>query len=232
MRHAYFSERRVAFLSTVIPLITKIVNISLEQGEFSENWKVAMVKPLLKKLSLQLTKPNYRPVSNLTFISKIVERAMLLQPCRHCEDFNLQPDYQSAYRPDYTCETAVLKISSDILWTFEHQSIVALVAIDLSAAFDTGDHNILLDILNSKYGISGKALKWFDRYLHPRSFKVVINNKYSKGHSLEVSILPGSCAGANIFNLYCSTLHEVIPPNLDLSGFADDHSVRKQFKAG
>ena len=97
---------------------------------------------------------------------------------------------------------------------------MALVAIDLSAAFDTVDHTILLDILEAKYGII------------PRSFKVVIDNKYSKPHDLEVSVPQGSCAGASIFNLYCSTLHEVIPSDLPLSGFADDHSIRRIFKAG
>ena len=109
---------------------------------------------------------------------------------------------------------------------------MALVAIALSAAFDTVDHNILLDILNAKYGITGQALKWFDNYLTPRSFKVVIDNKYSKPCDLEVSIPQGSCAGVSIFNLYCSTLHEIIPPDLSLSSFADDHSIRRIFKAG
>ena len=186
----------------------------------------------LKKLGLALIMPNYRPVSNLSLISKVVERAMLLQLSQHCQDFNLQPDYQSAYRPNYSCETAVLRISNDILWPFEHQSIMALVATDLSAAFDMVDHTILLDMLKAKYGITGQALKWFDNYLRPRSFKVVIDNKYSRPGDLEVSIPQGSCAGASIFNLYCSTLHEIIPPDLSLSGFADDHSVRRIFKAG
>ena len=76
------------------------------------------------------------------------------------------------------------------------------------------------------------TLKWFDNYLRPRSFKVVIDNKYSKPCDLEVSIPQGSCAGVSIFNLYCLTLHEIIPPDLSLSGFADDHSVRRIFKAG
>ena len=127
------------------------------------------------------------------------------------DDFNLQPDYQSAYRPSYSCETAVLRISNDILWAFERQSIMALVAIDLSVAFNTVNHTILLNILNAKYCIQGQALKWFDNYLHPRSFKVVIEDKYSKPKDLEVSVPQGSCAGVNIFNLYCSTLHEAIP---------------------
>ena len=183
------------------------------------------------KIGLELIKQNFRPVSNLAFISKIVERAMLSQLSQHCQDFNLQPDYQSAYRPDYSCETAILKISNDILWAFEKKSITALVAIDLSAAFDTVDHDILLQILNAKYGIAGQALKWFDNYLSERSFKVVIGDKYSKPHGLTVSVPQGSCAGASIFNLYCSTLHEIIPKDLTLSGFADDHSVRRTFMA-
>ena len=174
-----------SMLPKVIGLITKIVNTSLEGGEFSTKWKVAVVHPLLKKSGLELIRPNYRPVSNLPFISKVVERGMLLQLSQHCDDFNLQPDYQSAYRADYSCETAVLKISNDILWAFEKQSVMSLVAIDLSAAFDTVDHAILLGILNNKFGITDQALKWFDSYLHPRSFKVVIDNKHhSKEHSV------------------------------------------------
>ena len=218
-------------LPVVCPLITKIVNTSLTNGEFSTKWKTAVVRPLLKKIGLELIKQNFRLVSNLAFISKIVERAMLLQLSQHCQDFNLQPDYQSAYRPDYSCEMAILKISNDILWAFENKSITALVAIDLSAAFDTVDHEILLQILNAKYGITGQALKWFDNYLSERSFKVVIGDKYSKPHGLTVSVPQGSCAGASVFNLYCSTLHEIIPKDLTLSGFADDHSVRRTFRA-
>ena len=176
-------------LPKVIGLITKIVNMSLKQGVYSTKWKVAMVKPLLKKLGLELINPKNRPVSNLPFISKVVENCMLLQLSRHCKDFNLQPDYQSADREDYSCEMAVLKISNDILWAFENQSIMSLVAIDLSAAFDTVDHTILLDLLNNKFGITDKALKWLDSYLCPRSFKVAIDKEYhSKVHNLEVSV--------------------------------------------
>ena len=92
--------------------------------------------------------------------------------------------------------------------------------------------HILLQVLTAKFGITGQALKWFSSYLRDRSFKVVINDKYSKPHSLTVSVPQGSCVGASIFNLYCSTLHEIIPKDLTLSSFADDHSMRKSFKAG
>ena len=75
----------------------------------------------------------------------------------------------------------------------ERQSVTALVALDLSAAFDTVDHTMLLSILNSKYGIEDKALKWFDSYLCPRSFKVVVNGSYSKDIYLTVCVPQGSC---------------------------------------
>ena len=216
----------------ILPLITKIVNKSLGEGVFCREWKTAVVRPLLKKAGLDLTFANYRPVSNLTFISKVIERCMLLQVSKHCEKYHLQPDYQSAYREHYSCETTILKISNDILWGMESQSITSLVALDLSAAFDTVDHDILLSILSSKYGIKGVALKWFDQYLRPRSFRVAVNGVCSKDRDLTVSVPQGSCAGANIFNLYCSPLQDVVPRDLQLSGFADDHSVRKTFKAG
>ena len=77
----------------------------------------------------------------------------------------------------------------------------------------------------------GQALHWFEEYLQPRSFKVLINNSFSREISINYSVLQGSATGANIFNLYCSTLSEIIPPDLQLSCFTDDHSLRKEFCA-
>ena len=218
-------------LDPVLPLITKIVNLSLKTGTFSQDWKIAIVRPLLKKLGLALISSNFWPVSNPPFISKVVKRSMLLQIIHHYDTYNLQPDHQSPYHSDYSCETAVLHLSNDILWVQENQSITALVAIDLSAAFDTVDHDILLKMLKNKYGIDGKALKWFYIYLRPRSFKVITDDTYSKNVNLTVSVPQGSCAGANIFNLYCSLLETIMPKDLAINGFADDHSIRKFFKA-
>ena len=108
---------------------------------------------------------------------------------------------------------------------------MSLTVLDLSAAFDTVDHSILTSTLKNKFGIDELALKWFDRYLQPRSFKVAVNGKYSDEKQLTYSVPQGSCAGAYLFNLYCSTLNDIVTSDLHLSGFADDHSVRKEFKA-
>ena len=116
------------------------------------------------------------------------------------------PDYQSTYREHYSCEAAVLKVSNDILWAMESQAVTSLVTLDLSAAFDTVDYDILLSVLRNKYGIYAKALKWFNEYLRPRFFKVAVKGVYSKEHNLEVSVPQSSCAGASIFNVYYSPL--------------------------
>ena len=85
-------------LPSVIEPITKIVNTSLQQGIFSKHWKIAVIRPLLKKIGLELITSNYRPVSNLTFLSKVVEKAALNQLVAHFDNNNLMPDHQSAYR--------------------------------------------------------------------------------------------------------------------------------------
>ena len=113
---------------------------------------------------------------------------MWTQLNRHCLTYKLQPDYQSAYREHYSCETSLLKLTNNVLWAFKRQEIMALTVLDLSAAFDTVDHAVLLQILNDKFGISDYALHWFEEYLQPWSFKVLVNNSFSKEINLKYSV--------------------------------------------
>ena len=214
-------------LPSCINTITKLVNLSLSEGIFAEDWKCAIVRPLLKKLGLDLILKNYRPVSNLSFLSKVVERAALNQFNTHCETYELIPDYQSAYREGYSCESCVLKLFNDLLWAMEDRKVTISVFLDLSAAFDTVDHDLLLEILNKQFGISDSALQWYQSYLRPRGFKVCINDKFSSTKTLAFSVPQGSASGANIFTAYCSTLKSVLPTEIELQGFADDHFMHK-----
>ena len=93
-------------------------------------------------------------------MSKLVEKCMLIQLNEHCSNQDLMPGYQSAYRANYSCETSILKLCNDILWAIERQDITALVALDLSVAFDTVDHGVLLNVLHNQFGITGNALHW------------------------------------------------------------------------
>ena len=178
--------------------------------------------------------------TNLPFLSKVVEKSVLLRFNRHCNENNLLPSYQSAYRANFSCETALLKLTDDLLWAMEHQEVTPLVAIDLSATFDTVDHNLLLSILSKKFRVVDKALKWFDSYLRPRRFQVLIDDTRSKEIELPFSVPQGSCAGPVLYSAYTSTLQEVINDQdespiinkpIELHGFADDHAYKKPFVA-
>ena len=224
--------KQPSVLNKLLPAITKIVNLSLSNGEFPTAWKNAIVRPLLKKQGLELNYKNYRPVSNLQFISKVTEKAVLKQFIDHCDTYNLIPAYQSAYRRGFSCKTSVLYLLNSALWAMESQCLLPCVMLDLSAAFDTVDHDLFLEVMEKRFAISGLALSWFEMYLRPRTFKVSVGPKYSSNKDLTFSVPQGSAAGANFFVAYCETLISAIPPTVTLQGFADDHFMHKPFKAG
>ena len=113
----------------------------------------------------------------------------------------------------------------------EKQLVTPIVILDLSTAFDTVDHDLLLGVLATRFGIQGKALEWYSNYLKPRRFRVTIEEETSKPRQLDYSVPQGSIQGAFLFIAYASTLDQVIDPSqLELNGFADDHSVRSSFK--
>ena len=105
-----------------------------------------------------------------------------------------------------------------------------LVAIDLSAAFDTVDHDILIDILNKQFGIERKVLDWCASYLRDRQLKVYINNTYSDVKTFNYSVPQGSCNGTSYFCLYSSSLQYHLSDAINLSAFADDHTLYNNFK--
>ena len=218
-------------LTHLLPSLTHMVNVSLTEGEFHESWKCALVNPLQKKIGSNTELKNYRPVSNLSFISKLIEKVALNQFLQHCDEYSLLPDYQSAYRKNYSCETCVLSLTNKILWSMENKEYTACALLDLSAAFDTVDWDLLLYILRNRYGVEGEALQWYDSYLRPRSFKVKVNNTTSSEKQLGLSVPQGSASGANIFTAYCGSLGEIIPEDTNLYGFADDHFLSKAYSA-
>ena len=217
-------------LHSCIPAITKIINLSLDKGELSMQWKSAVVRPLIKSLAKGTNINIYRPVSNLPFISKVAEKCTLQQLNDHCDTYNLLPEYQPAYRKNFSCETSLPKLTNDTLWGMENKKITAVIILDLLAAFNTVDHTLLLQVLDTKFRIKDTALHWYEQYLKPRKFRVCINGNYSQEKTLEFSVPQGSTWGACLFISYASTLSEVVPRDLQLSGYVGDHSFWKCFK--
>ena len=216
-------------LSGLLPCITKKVNLSLSSGVFPSNYEETIVRPLLKKQGLEQQCSNYRPVSNLTFMSRVIEKAMLHHFDKHCDDHDLLPNNLSAYRPKFSCETALLRLTNDTLVGMEQKEVTPLLAIDLSAAFDTVNHNILLDVLQKRFGIKSTALNWVSSYLRPRTCKISVRKAYSSLRDLEFSVPEGSCSGPKFFLAYISTLCDIPHNEIDIFGFADDHILKNSF---
>ena len=130
----------------------------------------ATISPLIKKSGLDDAIPSsYRPVSNLPFLSKVLERVIHRQNIAYLDKNNLLPDIQSAYRRGHSTETALLKVFSDLIDAMDSGRLVLLSLLDLSATFDTLDHDILRQRMSASFGITGKSLQWYDSYLKDRT---------------------------------------------------------------
>ena len=173
------------------------------------------------------------PVSNLQFISKLTEKAVAHQTHIYLNTNQLLPQLQSAYRPYHSTETALLKVKNDILMNMDNQRVTLLVLLDLSAAFDTVDHNILLERLRTEFGVTDVALNWFCSYLSNRSQKVSVEGMLSEKFNLDCGVPQGSCLGPLLFVIYSSKLFQIMEKHLpDVHCYADDAQLYLAFKPG
>ena len=132
--------------------MAKMINFSLYSSCIPNSWKIALVIPLIKKLDINPVLENFRVVSNLAFVSKIAEKAVISQLVNHCNEHAPLPTNQSSYCQFHSTETALIKVHSDILSSIDRQEVTLLVLLDLIAAFDTVDHETTAALLESEFG--------------------------------------------------------------------------------
>ena len=181
-------------------------------ASFPSAFKSAVVRPLLKITTSLDTEnlKNYIPVSSLPFLSKITENIVLLQLSQHPESSSVLYPLQSAYRLGHSTETALLKIVNDLLAALDVNHISLLSLLDLSAAFDTIDHSILLSTLHRTFGISGTALSLFQSYLYDRIQVLSVNGASSAPATLNFGVPQGSVLGPILFILYTHPISEIV----------------------
>ncbi|CAB4043612.1 Hypothetical predicted protein, partial [Paramuricea clavata] len=211
-------------INDLLPVIRKIVNLSLESGHMPSTSKKAVLTPTLKKPSLDYQEfVNFRPISNLKMVSKVIEKTGASRLISYLDGNNLHEPFQSAYKRYHGCETALIRVQNDILRALDSHNCVVLLLLDLSSSSDTVDHEFLIHRLRTRFGIKRKALDWLRSYLTNRSQFVNIDGSKSETHNMTCGVPQGSVLGPILYLLYTSPLADILRRhNMLFHFYADD----------
>jgi hypothetical protein len=214
-------------IDILAPFFVELINRSLSTGLFPTAFKTAFITPLLKKSDMDSADPkSYRPIANLSVISKLLERVVARQLVDYLNAAHLLPDLQSAYRAHHSTETATTKVLADILAALDAGNLTMLTLLDLSAAFDTVDHETLLRRLDVSFGLGGSVLSWFKSYLGGRTQFVRCSTSTSEPAAVTCGVPQGSVLGPILFLLYTAGLLRLIERySLRPHAYADDTQI-------
>ena len=222
-------------LPLLIPPITQLINKSLKQGLVPQRMKTAIIRPLIKEFQLDHNQlSNYRPVSNLPFVSKLLEKVVCARIDEYLEHNYLSDINQTAYKKFNSTETALTAVHNDILTNMDNNKATVLVMLDMSAAYDTVNHDIFLNRLSNYFGFSGTVLDWFKSYVRGRKVKVMIADKSSDETELECGVAQGAVLGGKCYNMYTTPLRDIVKTSNEIKrkAYADDNTAWIAFEIG
>ncbi|XP_064418828.1 RNA-directed DNA polymerase from mobile element jockey isoform X2 [Latimeria chalumnae] len=215
-----------------VPLFSRIVNASLEEGYLPAALKRAAVCPLLKQASLDPGDlGSYRPISNLP-LGKVIEKVVAGFLREYLDQFDFYDRFQSGFRPGHSTESALVKVVSDLLTSLDRGLVAFLVQLDLSLAFDTIDHGVLLHRLEHLLGISGSVLSWFRSFLEGRSQVVRLGSSLSAPAEISCGVPQGSILSPMLFAIYLLPLGAIAERfGVGFHCYADDVQLYLDFPA-
>jgi Reverse transcriptase (RNA-dependent DNA polymerase) len=191
-------------INIILPSLLHIFNVSLQTGVFPSQWQMAHVKPI-PKLSTPASCNDFRPISLLCALSKILEKIVHDQLCDYLTTHNVLSPYQSGFRKGHSTTTALIKVTDDIRFAMDRKELTLLTLFDFSKAFDCVHHELLLAKLSNS-GVSDPALQWFSSYLSNRSQQVVYDNSVSSWVTVNIGVPQGSVLGPLMFSIYINDI--------------------------
>ncbi|CAB4005710.1 Hypothetical predicted protein [Paramuricea clavata] len=210
------------------PSLTWIYNLSIETGIYVDEWKKAWVMPIFKSDDRKRCE-NYRLISILPIVSKILERSVFNQIYKFLNDNSLLSKHQSGFRPKHSTLTTLIQMCDTLYENMDNGQLSGVVFLDIRKAFDSIDHTILLQKMNDQFGIKNVELDWFKSYLTNREQACIVNGAMSSPKTIVCGVPQGSILGLLLFLLYINDLPECLEktsPHL----YADDTQISTSAK--
>ncbi|CAH2109011.1 unnamed protein product [Euphydryas editha] len=211
----------VPIIDIVIPILTHILNYSITNCEFPEAWKAAQITPIPKKANTSNI-TDFRPISILPFLSKVLEKLVHQQLSRFLYKFNILNPLQSGFRPGHSTVTALVKVTDDIRMGMDNKHLTVLTLLDFSNAFNTVDFDILLGLLRS-LNISPSVIDWFQSYLTGRRQRIRIEEAVSSWSDVNAGVPQGGVLSPLLFSLFINSITSNITSLYHM--YADDIQI-------